>query len=74
MPAVTDASENDATRLDALETKLAFQEDAVQQLSDALVAQQGRLDRLEARIEMLTEQLRRGDDGDEPPEPPPPHY
>lgn len=62
-------------RQEALETKLAFQEDTVAQLSDALVAQQMRIDRLEARIDMLTEQLRGGgDDEDASPEPPPPHY
>ncbi len=71
---MTDGASEQLARLEALETKLAFQEDTVQQLSDALVAQQSRLDRLQARIEMLTEQLRAGDEGDGPPEPPPPHY
>ena len=62
-------------RLETLETKLAFQEEALQQLSDVLVAQQARVDRLEARVALLTEQLReRVDDTPEPDEPPPPHY
>lgn len=62
-------------QLEALESKLTFQEDTIAQLSDALVAQQTRIDRLEARIELLTEQLRSvADDAADGPEPPPPHY
>lgn len=65
----------EAARLEALETKLAFQEDAVQQLSDALVAQQARIDRLEAQLAMLSEQLRtQQESAGAAPEPPPPHY
>lgn len=64
-----------APDLEALETKLAFQEDTITALNDALVAQQARIDRLEARMALLTEQLARQlDAGDQPPEPPPPHY
>lgn len=67
--------EGDAARLESMETKLAFQEDAVQQLSDALVAQQGRIDRLEARLAVLTEQIQRqAAEGARPSEEPPPHY
>ncbi len=62
---------NDESRLEALEGKLAFQEDTLRELSDALIAQQARLDRLEAWIRMMAEQS--GDD-DASPEPPPPHY
>lgn len=66
---------SDTPRLEALETKLAFQEYTLQQLSDALVAQQARIDRLEARIAVLAEQLQtRGEDGGEPSAQPPPHY
>ena len=63
------------TRLEALETKVAFQEDTIQQLNDALVGQQDRIDRLEAMVFMLAEQLRAGEEPDaELVEPPPPHY
>lgn len=66
---------SDTTRLESVETKLAFQEDALQQLSDVLVAQQARLDRLEAQLAALREQVRGQEGegagvGDEPP----PHY
>lgn len=60
---------------EALETKLAFQEDTLNQLSDALVAQQSRMDRLEAKIAQLEEQIRlQTEEGGAAPEPPPPHY
>ncbi len=66
---------SDIDRLEALETKLAFQEHTLQELSDALVAQQARMDRLEARLAMLAEQVHtRGEEGGDGPEPPPPHY
>ena len=65
----------DSTRIEALETKTAFQEDALQQLSDALIAQQSRMDLLEARLAMLAEQVQsRPDDGGAPVDAPPPHY
>ncbi len=64
-------------RLDQLETKLAFQEDALAALNDALVGQQTRLDHLEAMLQLLVERLRDQADGQPPDamdEPPPPHY
>lgn len=65
----------DADRLEAAESKLLFQEDALQQLSDALVAQQTRIDKLEARLKVLSEQVaEQADNGDDTPEQPPPHY
>ena len=64
----------DDSRLETLETKLAFQEEALQQLSDVLVAQQGRIDRLEARLVLLTEQLRERAEQNAEPDEPPPHY
>jgi SlyX protein len=66
---------SDAARLETLETKAAFQEDALQQLSDVLVAQQARIDRLEARLALLAEQLeRQADEGAGLAEERPPHY
>lgn len=67
--------DGDQARLDSVETKLAFQEDSLQQLSDVLVAQQARIDRLEARITALTERLHaQGEEGAGPADEPPPHY
>ncbi len=61
-------------RLEVLETKLAFQEDTIAKLSDALVAQQARIDRLEARIAQLVEELRAQHDAGDAASEPPPHY
>ncbi len=66
---------NPDTRMEAIETKMAFQEDMLQQLHNALVAQQTRIDHLEAMLEVLAEQQRaEGDDSPGLPEPPPPHF
>ena len=43
----------DKERMDALESQLAFQEETIQQLSDALIAQQKRIDVLEGKLEQL---------------------
>ena len=43
----------DTERMDALESQLAFQEETIQQLSDALIAQQKRIDVLEGKLEQL---------------------
>jgi SlyX protein len=64
----------DSLRMEALESKLAFQEDALQQLSDALIAQQARIDRLQAQLALLAEQLAAGTDDSEEDDAPPPHY
>jgi SlyX protein len=62
-------------RLEILETKVAFQEDTIQQLNDALVGQQARIDQLELLLRVLAEQLRSSEEPETPiVEPPPPHY
>ncbi len=63
-------------RIADLETRLAFQDDALQTLSDVLIEQQRTLDRLQLQLEVLARrqeemQSRIGDEGEEPP---PPHY
>ncbi|MDH3640872.1 MAG: SlyX family protein [Gammaproteobacteria bacterium] len=67
--------ENDE-RFETFETKLAFQEDTIQQLNDALVEQQSRIDHLEISLRSLLERF-----DDEPDLPDisvaderPPHY
>lgn len=44
-------------RLVDIETRLAFQEDTLQQLNDVVYRQQGQIDRLTARAEALRAQL-----------------
>lgn len=59
-----------------LETRIAFLEDAQQQLSDVIARQEKELERLARRVQALEEQLRQAmpslvtDAGHEPP----PHY
>lgn len=64
------------SRIADLETRLAFQDDTLQTLSDVLVEQQRIIDRLQLQLEVLSRrqeemQSRLGDDGEEAP---PPHY
>ena len=63
-------------RIDALETRVAFQDDTIQQLNDALVAQQERLDRLQAELRELIATLNEGvgDATIKPADEVPPHY
>ncbi|SDT86641.1 SlyX family protein [Geopseudomonas guangdongensis] len=63
-------------RVTELETRLAFQDDALQQLSDELLVQSRLIERLQRQIEVLAsrqaelvEQVGNADD-----EAPPPHY
>lgn len=60
-----------------LESKLAFQEDAVQHLSKELLEHQKRIELLQRQVLILAKQLQnRGDDDivSAEQEPPPPHY
>lgn len=60
-----------------LETRLTYQEAALQELNDVIVRQQKMLDRLDAQLEVLRQQLRAQTQFDVLPasqEPPPPHY
>ena len=45
------------SRLTELEIRVAFQEDTIAQLNDALVAQQMRIDATEHRLEMHIESM-----------------
>ena len=66
---------DDAQRINEMETRLEFQDEAIARLNDALVAQQKRLDELEKRQQQLIEHLKSAQTKDDPPnEPPPPHY
>jgi SlyX protein len=59
-----------------LETRLAFQDDTLQSLSDELVCQQRIIERLQLQVMALSrrqEELQ-GQFGIEPDEAPPPHY
>lgn len=64
-------------RLIEIETRLAFQEAAVQELSDLVYAQNQEIDRLNAYCRRLLERietLSESSDGAESADEPPPHY
>ena len=57
---MTNFQERLLERTDTLEARLAFQDDTIQQLNDALVAQQARIDLLEAELRQLIDEFRGG--------------
>jgi len=63
-------------RLDELESRLAFQDDTITSLNQALVSQQQRISHLEKSLALVLERFREKElDFDLPDEePPPPHY
>ena len=63
-------------RIVELETRQAFQDDALASLNEALVSQQQRITHLEQMLKLVVERLRAPElDLDLPAaEPPPPHY
>ncbi len=64
----------DAERLIELETKLAFQEQAIERLQQASREQQKQIDRLLTLCERLKAKASAGPEDDLSNEPPPPHY
>jgi SlyX protein len=68
--------DQDAHRVD-LETRLTYQEAALQELNDVIVRQQKILDNLGAQLELVRRQMHAQAQFDVLPtaqEPPPPHY
>jgi SlyX protein len=67
----------DTARLDALEIRIAYQDDIIEELNKALTAQWTEIDRLKRDMSVLTDRLAAAEQsaGAEPgDEPPPPHY
>lgn len=67
----------DEKRLVDIETKVAYQEDTVQALNDALCQQQRMIDQLEAKVKLLSEkmgELAESVPGDKDNHEVPPHY
>lgn len=67
---------SDLSRLDELEARQAFQDEAVASLNEALVNQQQRIAQLEKVLELTIERYRQSETDIAFPseEPPPPHY
>ena len=70
--------QNDLTaRLDALEIRIAYQDETIEELNAALASQWQEIDRLRRDMTLLEAELREAAEGTAPdgaPEPPPPHY
>jgi len=67
----------DAERIEKLETTIAYQEQAIEDLSKTVTEQWAQIAELKRLIGNLGERLREIADNPalaEPPEPPPPHY
>lgn len=63
-----------AERLDALETRLAYQDDTIETLNRTVTEQWGLIDRLRREVEALSERLEDAASGVGPVDRPPPHY
>ncbi|MFT7245534.1 MAG: SlyX protein [Candidatus Azotimanducaceae bacterium] len=63
------------TRFEILETKVAFQEELIQQLDDAVIAQQRQINEMHQLLKILkTELTTLETQVPDSEEPPPPHY
>ena len=72
-PAMTDPDL--PARLDALETRIAFQDHIIEELNDTIAAQWRQIDLLTAKMTQMEAQLRSGAHiADPATEKPPPHY
>jgi SlyX protein len=64
-------------RIEKLEERAAFQENAIEELSDAVTDQWKLIDAMKRDTQRLTDELKQVEDNlerGEPREPPPPHY
>jgi len=64
------------TRMEALETKISYQEHLIQELNEVVISQQNQVDKLEKTLQELKNYLRHAEAGQSSPEQeaPPPHY
>ncbi len=70
------AENDDAARLEALEVRVAYQDQTIEELNAALTRQWQEIDRLRRDMALLEAALREAaaTPADGLPEPPPPHY
>lgn len=72
-----DKIEDLSARVDALEIRAAYQDQAIEDLNGVITAQWQELERLRRHLTKLEEELREAEarqSGPNAPEPPPPHY
>ena len=67
---------DEATRLDSLEIRVAYQDQVIEDLNATILKQWAELDRMARELARLTERVQQAEDAsfDGAPEPPPPHY
>ena len=66
---------SDSDRLDALESRVAFQDHTIEELNATITAQWKQIDLLTRKLSQLEEQVRSGSQiADPSTEVPPPHY
>ena len=65
---------SETSRLDALEIRLAHQEQTIVELNEVITAQWKRIEGLESQIRRLHDEFQNLDQGRNSAEPPPPHY
>ncbi|KQX35516.1 SlyX protein [Devosia sp. Root436] len=64
-----------AARIEALETRIAFQDQTIEELNTTITAQWRQIDLLTRKLDTVEEQVRSGVHiADPATEPPPPHY
>ena len=61
-------------RIEALEIRIAHQDDMIETLNETVTAQWRKIDALERELKMLREEVRNAFPARSEPEPPPPHY
>jgi SlyX protein len=71
---MTDEIERLARRLDALEERVAYQDETIEALNRTVTEQWATIDRLKREASNLAERLDEAVSGSEPVDRPPPHY
>jgi len=63
-------------RVEALETKISYQERLIQELNEVIIAQQNQIDKIEKTLLQMRDYVQniQGQEGALPQEAPPPHY
>lgn len=74
MDTMTDDRERLAQRIEALETRAAYQEETIETLNETITAQWTEIDRLKRHFAKLAERIEDAASGVEPVDRPPPHY
>jgi SlyX protein len=76
-PDPTNDIEAMATRIDALEMRVAYQDQTIEDLNSAVTAQRQQIESLARQIERLTDRVQEAEHRagtSAQPDPPPPHY